>query len=541
MDSFLIKRESLNNRNILTITLLIFLAMAGLIGFQLYWVKNAVSIKQQDFNRAANKVLHNVAYKMEKKATASKVTRRLNLHRQFPRDQHSIKKYSGVESLRENLLPRGMNLNIFEEIITDSNGVITTKNRMRTVRSDSVTGSNLRIKNQSNEPFSSSQLSDDTSSIEWFLSREDMVNDIFDELVSINVYSDFSNKIDPATVDSLIKIELVEQGIVTDYHFGILDESKKNFLFPVPLQVKDDLLKSSFQTNLTAKNIFIKPRYLSLYFPGQTNFVVSTLLGMLIGTGLVITFILVLFVFTLRTIFLQKKLSEVKNDFINNMTHEFKTPISTISLAVEVLNDRSIDKSEERMRKYVKVIGDENKRLGLLVENILQTAILDKGKLRLKLSELDLHQLILQVIESSNPQIENRGALVSTQFKAEKFIVLADKVHLSNIIYNLLDNAMKYTETKPVITIATHSNHLGCFITVSDNGIGISRENQKRIFENLYRVPTGNIHNVKGFGLGLSYVKALIEKHGGSISVESSPGAGSSFTCFFPFQPETNN
>jgi two-component system phosphate regulon sensor histidine kinase PhoR len=147
----------------------------------------------------------------------------------------------------------------------------------------------------------------------------------------------------------------------------------------------------------------------------------------------------------------------------------------------------------------------------------------------------------LQVIENSNPQIENRSAVVVTKFEAEKFYVQADKVHLSNIIYNLLDNAMKYTESKPVITIATHSNQLGCFITVSDNGIGISRENQKRIFENLYRVPTGNIHNVKGFGLGLSYVKALIEKHGGSISVESSPGTGSSFTCFFPFQPETIN
>lgn len=523
------------------ITVLIFLAMAGLIGFQLYWVKNALSIKQVEFNKAVNKVLHNVAYKMEKKATASKVTRRLNLHRQFPREKLSSKSFSGVESLKENLLPRGMNLNIFEEIITDSNGVITTKNRMRTVRSDSVTGGSLKLKNQSIEPFSSSQLSDDSTSIDWFLSREDMVNDIFDELVSINVYSDFSNKIDPATIDSLLQIELTEQGILTPYHFGILDETKKGFLSPIPITVKEELLKSPFQTNLTAKNIFIKPRYLSLYFPGQTNYVISTLLGMLIGTGLVITFILVLFVFTLRTIFLQKKLSEVKNDFINNMTHEFKTPISTISLAVEVLNDRSIEKSEERVRKYVKVIGDENKRLGLLVENILQTAILDKGKLKLKLSEIDIHQLILQVIENSNPQIENRGAIVTTKFEAEKFHVHADRVHFSNIIYNLLDNAMKYTEVKPVITIATHSNQEGCFITVSDNGIGISRENQKRIFDNLYRVPTGNIHNVKGFGLGLSYVKALIEKHGGSISVESSPGTGSSFTCFFPFQPETIN
>ena len=531
----------MNNRNIIVITVLIFLAMSGLVGFQLYWVKNALTIKQEEFSKAVNIVLHNVAYKMEKKATASKVTRRLNLHKQFPREKASSKSYSGLESLRENLLPRGMNLNIFEEIITDSNGVVTKKNRMRTVRSDSVTGGSLRIRNESSEPFSSSQPADDTSSIEWFLSREDMVNDIFDELVSINVYSDFSNKINPETIDSLLKIELIEQGIDTKYHFGILDESKKNFLFPVSIKFREALLGSSFQANLTAKNIFIKPRYLTIYFPGQTNFVVGTLLGMLIGTGLVISSIIILFVFTLRTIFLQKKLSEVKTDFINNMTHEFKTPISTISLAVEVLNDRSIEKSEEKVRKYVKVIGDENKRLGLLVENILQTAVLDKGKLKLKFSDLDIHQLILQVIESSNPQIENRGAEVKTIFEAENCHVQADRVHLSNIIYNLLDNAMKYTEIKPVIIISTKSNNLGCFIIVTDNGIGITRDNQKRIFENLYRVPTGNIHNVKGFGLGLSYVKALTEKHGGSISVESSPGAGSSFTCFFPFQPETLN
>jgi two-component system phosphate regulon sensor histidine kinase PhoR len=199
------------------------------------------------------------------------------------------------------------------------------------------------------------------------------------------------------------------------------------------------------------------------------------------------------------------------------------------------LGDNSVEKSLKKVDNYVKVIKDENKRLGTLVESILQTAVLDKGQLKLKFVELDVHEIIENVINNSYVQIENKNGEINIEFNAESSIVRADKIHLSNIIYNLLDNALKYTEGVPSILIKTKSDDHGVYVSVVDNGMGISKENQKRIFEKLYRVPTGNIHNVKGFGLGLSYVKAIVEKHGGNIFVESTLGNGSTFTAFFPY------
>jgi two-component system phosphate regulon sensor histidine kinase PhoR len=257
---------------------------------------------------------------------------------------------------------------------------------------------------------------------------------------------------------------------------------------------------------------------------------------LLLLVSLVFMLILIFsFYYTISTIFRQKKLSEIKNDFISNMTHEFKTPISTISLACEVLNDKSIEKSPERLSNYVRMIGDENKRLSLLVENILQTAILDKGEFKLKVQDIDLHNLIGQSIVNIRLQVENKGGTIGKELKATRSVVKGDRVHLTNIVFNLIDNALKYTSGEPKISISTRNDEAGIFISVKDNGIGISKENQKRIFETMYRVPTGNIHNVKGFGLGLSYVKAVVEKHKGSIGVESEPGKGSTFTVYLPF------
>ena len=243
------------------------------------------------------------------------------------------------------------------------------------------------------------------------------------------------------------------------------------------------------------------------------------------------------FYYTISTIFKQKKLSEIKNDFISNMTHEFKTPISTISLACEVLSDNSIEKTKEKTGNYVKMISDENKRLSLLVENILQTAILDKGQFKLKVQSTDIHAVIEQTIENIKLQVENKQGEITTSLNAEKHIINVDRIHITNIIFNLIDNALKYSTTQPVIKILTKSNKNGIYIFVKDNGMGISKENQQRVFDTMYRVHTGNVHNVKGFGLGLSYVKAVVEKHGGLIKVESELNKGSTFIVYLPTNP----
>ena len=222
------------------------------------------------------------------------------------------------------------------------------------------------------------------------------------------------------------------------------------------------------------------------------------------------------------------------------MTHELKTPISTIALACEVLGDDDILKTKERTDRYLKMISEENKRLGILVENVLQTALLDKGKFILRPINIDLHELINQAIGNIQLVIDKKNGKISCDLRATQFIINADHTHIQNIIYNLLDNAIKYTPQTPIFKIFTRDTVGGIEFCVQDNGIGISKENQKNIFEKLYRVPTGNIHNVKGFGLGLSYVKAIVEKHGGKLWVDSVPGRGSDFHVRLPYLLDKN-
>jgi two-component system, OmpR family, phosphate regulon sensor histidine kinase PhoR len=525
-----------NNRNILGTTLLITAAVFGLVGFQLYWIRDAVSIQHERFSESVNQAIHDVAYKLEKKATAARITRRLNLHRHaVPGEGNdTIRMLDDSNHLVSN---EPYKLNIYEEVVIDSGGVPVSKTRQRSVFPDSLNSKDLSINIDMSmeQPFTFSDNVERNTNLDWFLNREDMVNDIFDELVSINIYNDYSNNINPVELDSLLKEELIDRGIETRYAFGILDDTHKHFVYLSDEGLSEQLINSPYRISLTAKNIFIKPRYLTIFFPNQKNYTLRNLWYMLAGTSLIIFSIILLFYYTIRTIFKQKQHSEIKNDFISNMTHEFKTPISTISLACEALSDTSIEKSPQRLNNYIRVIKDENKRLGLLVENVLQTAILDKGKLHLKLFEVDVHEIIDTVLQNAQMQIEAKQGKITRTFNAASSIIMADRVHLSNIIYNLIDNAVKYCDKVPEIELITESDEYGFYLSVKDNGMGISRENQKRIFESLYRVPTGNIHNVKGFGLGLSYVKAIMEKHNGSISVESQLGKGSTFTCFLPY------
>jgi len=258
--------------------------------------------------------------------------------------------------------------------------------------------------------------------------------------------------------------------------------------------------------------------------------------GMLSVSALLILIVILAFYFTVSTILKQKKLSDIKNDFINNMTHEFKTPISTIQLACEVINDASVEKTPASMSNYIKMIKDENKRLSVLVENVLQTAILDRGEFKLRISDVDVHNVIEQAISNVRLMVEKKEGEIITSLNAKTFVLKADRVHLVNIVYNLIDNALKYSGEKPEIRIETKNEGGKILVSVSDNGIGISRENQKKVFEKFYRVSTGNIHTVKGFGLGLSYVKAVVEKHGGTISVESELNKGATFTITLPTQ-----
>jgi two-component system phosphate regulon sensor histidine kinase PhoR len=242
------------------------------------------------------------------------------------------------------------------------------------------------------------------------------------------------------------------------------------------------------------------------------------------------------FFYSIKTILTQKKHSEIKNDFINNMTHELKTPISTISLACEALNDPDIAATPKLMNRYVGVINTENKRLYNQVENILKSAIWGSKAFKLNLEEVDVEQVVQNAIAKFEMQLTERGGMVSFTNEAKTSVFNADSGHLSNALHNLIDNAIKYSNQEPVIRIKAHNEKDFYVLSVCDNGIGISKENQKKIFDKLFRVPTGNRHDVKGFGLGLNYVKTIVERHGGSISVSSRLNKGSTFTIKLPMR-----
>ena len=216
------------------------------------------------------------------------------------------------------------------------------------------------------------------------------------------------------------------------------------------------------------------------------------------------------------------------------MTHEFKTPVSTISLACEALNDKDIQKSDELYQTYISIINEENKRLGLMAERILQSAALEKGDLVLHKEMTDLHDVLTEVIRNIGIQIEIKDGMIIKEFSATNSIVEVDRMHLVNVVQNLLDNANKYTPVRPQIIVATRDIANGLILSIQDNGIGISKADQKKIFDKLYRVPEGNIHNFKGFGLGLSYVKTVVESHGGNIKLESELKKGTKFEVFLP-------
>lgn len=314
-----------------------------------------------------------------------------------------------------------------------------------------------------------------------------------------------------------------DQVYSTDFYKYYLD-SNHNLNHVLPLEPASG---SSFEN-------MGNEEFLSIIVPHQKGLIWKEMIWFILGAILFTIIITTAFFITVRTLLKQKKLSEIKSDFINNMTHEFKTPLATISLAVDALKNEKVSGDKEKSAYFTGIIKEENKRMNKQVETILQAALLDKNEVQLNLKRLLAHDIIVHVLNNISLQVEEKGGKIDVDLEAENDLIMADEVHFTNVINNLLDNAVKYSKENLHIKLSTKNvgNHLK--IKIEDNGIGMNKETLHRIFEKFYRAHTGNVHNVKGFGLGLSYVKTMIDAHHGTIKAESVLGKGSSFTILLP-------
>jgi two-component system, OmpR family, phosphate regulon sensor histidine kinase PhoR len=535
------------------------LSMIGLLLVQYYWTRNTISSSESNFERSVQEAMSRVIYQTEKMEIAQRIKGRYK----------SIGKgtdlFNTVDSINQLLF------NEFDKMFADSlvnDSIINiTKERISIEISQDKYGQPVTkidtsyiVYEKSKRDFQdfSDDFSPETGSdgnvlhgghgdvnmvdmnvdslmqeFDKFLKRTFIVSDIFEDMFNLTHFLPIEERVNVEKLDSMIKLELNAKGIELEYEFGIFSAFQKEMVYEKTGKYSEELLSEGQSFQLFPSDFFSVPNYLVVYFPKRKSFLLKQMQFTLILSFVLISLIITIFSYVLISFIRQKRLSEERNDFINNMTHEFKTPISTISLACEAMKDSHVNQDASMRDTYVDIIRKENMRLATMAEKILQTAIIDHGQLKLKKDIVDAKKSIAGVIDTITLQLEQRQGSIHTFFLAANHTIAADKVHFTNIIYNLLDNAIKFSRETPEIIIKTFNERNNLIIEVIDKGIGISKHEQKRVFEKLYRVSSGNVHDVKGFGLGLSYVKAIVELHKGSISLESEPGKGSSFKLSF--------
>jgi two-component system phosphate regulon sensor histidine kinase PhoR len=343
----------------------------------------------------------------------------------------------------------------------------------------------------------------------------------------------FFDVVDTTKLRSLLNKYSEYHELGSNYEYAIVKTANDSIIYSTATDIRHLKSKKIHKACLSClwKNEYF---HLAVYFPSQRNQTIVEMSMWLVMSAMFIIIVIILISYIITAIIRQKKLSDVKNDFINNMTHEFKTPISTISLAAEVLLQADHQSSEERLKRYSRIIYDENQRMRLQVERVLQAASIERGDYELKKSEFDIHKVIKESVHNLCFENCEERTVVKYHLDAKDHIINADQMHITNVMINLVDNAIKYSNDEIVLNFFSRNTDSGIAISIEDNGIGISQENLKHIFEKFYRVSTGNIHTIKGFGLGLYYVKNIIEAHGGIINVNSEPGKGTKFDIFIP-------
>jgi two-component system phosphate regulon sensor histidine kinase PhoR len=416
----------------------------------------------------------------------------------------------------DDFMERGSPMSGFDAFIAEDNS--TVEIRGNEIKPADYLKLNNKPSNKPNDNFTKKQ------------KKVDLMKDVFKDFIigKRSIYE----RLNHVMLDTLLKKQFAEEGISLPFEYGVRDNG--NFVFASFNKGENFSKSKTYKVKLFPNDTFQQDQTLQVYFPEKENYILKNLWSIFGSSFLLIAFVGGIFYYSVNSLLNQKKLSNIKNDFINNMTHELKTPVSTIALALEVIKDKEINKSPEKTERYLNIITEENRRLGTQIEKVLQIAKLEKGDLNLHFEPIDINEVLDQVVKNQGVQMEQHGVKLNLDLQAEETIVSADRVHLTNIVFNLMDNAIKYSKEQPEISIATSNTTSALSITISDNGIGIPKDQLNKIFEKFYRVPKGDLHDVKGFGLGLSYVKNMVEMHKGSITVNSKIEEGTEFSINLP-------
>lgn len=539
----------MKRKSIQGLILLMSLSLLGIIAAQYLWIRESITVQKEKFQAAVYRSLDNTVQRLEQEQNVDYIFREFFQQSPLQHTTNSTQNRSGNVA-----------------IIKQNNGTHSTTGTNYLKKDTVITqgGTRIEVRTEVNGNHSQHQVWINASgeAIDLLELEEQMVQfeDSFDVVINAmearnkeiqEVYNQMKreiearhnplqSRVDLDHLNNILIEELAQNGIDSKFEFGVFNQYTRQLsnYKTKDFNISHTASYTPFQVNLFPRDIFrgISPYDMVVYFPDATSYFVKTLGWMVSLSAIFTLFILITFFITIRTILNQKKVSQIKTDFINNMTHEFKTPIATISLATDSILTPTIINNEGHIRNFLRIIKEENSRMNSHVERVLQMSQIEKKDFAVVKASKDLHELILRAVDNMQLLANETGGKISTSLKAELSVFLVDEIHFTNVIVNLLENALKYANDKPEVRISTANNNNGILIRVEDNGIGMTREQQSKIFEKFYRATGGNVHNVKGFGLGLSYVKAVIEAHNGTISVKSKINIGTEFNIELPYK-----
>jgi|TARA_B110000881_G_scaffold201183_1_gene200048 two-component system phosphate regulon sensor histidine kinase PhoR len=509
----------------ISIVILLVISLLAILFFQFNWISDINKLNSDRFDKDIKDVLFDVNRRLEEKEIINLTKDNLQAQFKINRSTES----GQIELIESTFIKK----TIDEDDI--NKGV-----KSNSLQFDIESGSNIESGNTSSEINASILVENmDDFKIDSTLQREidkvlnksEMIQIVLNKLLTND--RSIKSDLDVTGIEKMISLELFKRNINVDFEFVVFNILSKEITLSNSKNI--EIFSSDYKIDLYQNDLIDSDLELQLYFPNKDTYVMKGSQWSFFFSIVFIIIIILCFYYVVLKVFEQKKLSDIKNEFIDNMTHELKTPISTISLACEALMDEEIKKSSTNNDKYIGIIDDENKRLSSQVERVLQIASLEKGNVKLNFKSLDMHLIIQKAIDIISFKIEKRNGSISYSLDAKNFIIDGNAVHLLNVYNNLFDNANKYCNKTPDIRIKTYNKDNKLCVEISDNGIGISKGSIKRIFDKFYREPQGNIHNVKGFGLGLSYVKNMLDKHHAFVDVKSTKNKGSLFLIKFNY------